>query len=195
MIGDITQQRRVVESAPVIDRETALKAVNWALLERHCKKQKSIATAKVVPLPGASGKAFTTGNIKAGGKIVFRAVPAHFAVLQALESPLLKMMENAMTKSEVKLDFKPSEQWEVCYVFTEDAEKVYDLLESEGVKAIKKVARKEVGMKWDAASVNLVMLAILEQIKRHVETTVKFAADMQEAAEVTFFQELTEKSP
>jgi hypothetical protein len=30
---------------------------------------------------------------------------------------------------------------------------------------------------------------VLEQIKRHVETTVKFAAEMESAGEISFFQD------
>lgn len=150
-------------------------------------RQSCAKAAMARPLPGAAGLAFTKGAIKAGGKTVASVVPAHFAVLQALESPLLKMIENAMTQKSVNVDFKPKEQWEICYVFTADIEATYELLESDGVAAIRKVAKKAVGMTWDASSLNLVMLAVLEQVKRHAETLVRFAADMEATKEISFF--------
>jgi hypothetical protein len=176
-----------------IDRETALKAVNIDLLKSWRNKQTCIERAQSKPLPAAAGKAFTSGNIKACGKVVSRVAPVHFAILQALDSPLLKMIEQATTSSKNEVDFKASEQWDVCYVFTEDAEAVYTMLETDGVKAIRQAAKKAVGLKWDAAAVNLVMLAVLEQIKRHVQTTVRMASEMKDEGEVSFFQEQPEK--
>ena len=99
-----------------------------------------------------------------------------------------------MTKKKSDVDFKPKEQWEICYVFTEDSETVYTLLENEGAKSISLAAKKSVGLKWDAAAVNLVMLAVLEQVKRHIETTVKFAAEMEASGDVSFFREQAPES-
>ncbi len=157
-------------------------------------RQACILKAQAKPLPGAAGKAFTTGAIKAGGKIVNRVVPCHFAVLQALNSPLLTMIESAMTKKKVDVDFKPKEQWDICHVFTSDIEEIYELLEKDGAGAVSKIAKKEVGLKWEAASVNLVMLAVLEQVKRHIETVVRFATEMEENKDVSFFLEQSGES-
>jgi hypothetical protein len=155
-------------------------------------RQSCIQKAQSKPLPGAAGKAFTSGPIKAAGKVVNRVVPCHFAILQALESPLLAMIENAMTQKRQEVDFKASEQWDVCYIFTEDAEAVYELLESEGVSSVRKAAKSTVATKWEAAAVNLVMLAVMEQVKRHIETTVRFAGEMEAQGEVSFFREQPE---
>ena len=103
------------------------------------------------------------------------------------------MIENAMTQKAAEVDFKPAQQWDICHVFTEEAEKLYDLMETQGVKSVKESAKRSVGMAWDAAAVNLVMMAVLEQVKRHIETTVKLAGDMREEGQVSFFQEPPEK--
>jgi hypothetical protein len=178
-----------LKAATHISRDIALSIVNKAKWFEFKGRQNFIAQAQSKPLPGAAGKAFTSGAIKVGGRVINRVVPAHFAILQALDSPLLKMIESATTKNKVDVDFKANEQWEVCYVFTNDAETTYEILETEGVKAIKSEAKKGVGMKWEAAEVNLAMLAVIEQIKRHIQTTVKMAAEMEASGDVSFFQE------
>lgn len=192
MNGEI-QAKQKLGNAPIIPREVALRAINTKRYQEWQAEQEAIAAAQIKPLPGTSLKAFTTGAIKAGGRYVSRVVPAHFAVLQALDSPLIKMIENATTKKDKEVEFKPSQQWEVCYVFTEDAEKVYTLLENEGVKAVRSAAKRDVGLKWEAAAVNMVLMAVLEQVKRHIQTTVKMVGEMEQEGEVTFFQEQPEK--
>ena len=187
-------QTDTLRNATAIPREIALGAVNIDRYAEWRGRQACIEKAQSKPLPGASGKAFASGPVRAAGKIVNRVVPSHFAVLQSLDSPLLSMIENAMGKKSVDVSFKPHEQWQICYVFTEDAEEVYTLLETEGAKAVAQAAKKAVGMGWEASAVNLVMLAVLEQIKRHVETTVKFAAEMEAQGDVSFFQELKTKA-
>ena len=105
----------------------------------------------------------------------------------------MKMIESASSSSEKKseVDFKPREQWELCYVFTEDVEATYELLESQGVAELRKVIKKA-AMTWEGVAVNLIMLAVIEQIKRHVQTTVRFAAEMEKDGQVTFFREQPE---
>ena len=176
-----------------IDRDTALKSVNRELLGRFRQKNECDQRARSKPLPGSAGKAFTSGPINAGGKVVNRVVPAHFALLQALESPILKMIESAAADKEKKseVDFKPREEWELCYVFTEDVEASYELLESKGVAELRK-AIKKAAMSWEGVATNLIMMAVVEQIKRHVETTVRFAAEMEKDGQVTFFREQPE---
>jgi hypothetical protein len=181
-----------LQNTPVIPRDVALRAVNPAKWYEWKGRQACIASARAKPLPGAAGPAFTSGNISAGGKTVYRVVPAHFAVLQALESPLLAMIDAAMNKGETKADFNHLQQWEICYVFTMDARKAYEQLEAGGVEAIRKAAKEEVGLVWEPGAVNLVILAVLEQIKRHVQTTVKFAAEMEKEGQISFFRESPE---
>lgn len=192
MTGEHNVKQRLADT-PLIPREIALRVMNTKRYDEWRAQQEDIASAQCKPLPGAAFKAFTTGAIKAGGRYVSRVVPAHFAILQALDSPLIKMIENATNKKDKEIEFKPSQQWEVCYVFTEDAEKCYTLLENEGAKAVKSAAKREVGLKWEAAAVNLVLMAVLEQVKRHIQTTVKMVGEMEKEGDVTFFQEQPEK--
>lgn len=194
MLMNGEHQANALASAPMIDRNVAIKAVNLEPYIKFRQEQDAIASARTKPLPGSSLKAFTSGAINAGGKIVQRVVPAHFAVLQALDSPLIKMIENATNRKDEEAEFKPAQQWEVCYVFTQDIEQIFTELEEKGVKAIKSAARKEIGMKWEAAAVNVVLMAVLEQVKRHIQTTVKMVGEMEKEGEVTFFREQPVKS-
>ena len=151
-------------------------------------RQSCIKEAMAKPLPGAAGDAFVKGAIPVAGKIVNRVVPTHFAVLQALDSPLLKMIENATTDSKASVDMDDEQQWQVCFVFTTDAKALRRTLKTSGVDEIKRQAEEACG-DWGAAELNFVMLAVIEQLKRHVETTVKFAAEMEASGDVSFFRE------
>jgi hypothetical protein len=152
-------------------------------------RQACIERAMAKPLPGASASAFTTGAIEAGGHIVRRVVPTHFAVLQALKSPLLAMIEQASKEAAASIDLDPDQQIEICHVFTADPKDLRATLKaSGGVDAIRAQAQNACG-EWGAAEINFVILAIIEQLKRHVETTVRFAADLEAKGDVSFFLE------
>ena len=178
--------------AEPIPRDVALGSLNLNRFFEFKGRQSCIEKAMAKPLPGASFAAFTKGEIPAAGKVVNRVVPAHFAVLQALDSPLLKMIEQATTKQKADVDFTAEQRWQVCYVFTEDAKTVFKALKSKGADFIRQEAENAILEVWDEAQINLVMIAVLEQIKRHIQTTVKFAGEMKERGDVSFFQEQPE---
>ena len=180
----------------VIPRDVVLQHVNRAKVFELRGRQICNARAQSKPLPGAAASAFTSGPIMAGGRIVQRVTPAHFAVLQGVDSPLLKMMENVAEAPEkdgskkTSMDWTDKDQWIVCHVFTSDIEVLYDLMESKGADAVKKAAVKEFGMNADvAASVSMIMAAVLEQMHRHIKTKIQFAADLEAGREISFFRE------
>lgn len=183
-----------------VPRDVAIGAVNRELFDKFHGRQSCIKVARSKPLPGASGAAFTCGPIKAGGKTISRVSPAHLAVLQAIDSPLLKMVEQVTAKKadedgkkSVSENWKPKDQWAACYVFTEDIEVIYDMLENEGAPAIMKAARKSFGMNPEVgASVTVIMLSIMEQMARHIRTMVGYAAETHESGQISFLVELPE---
>lgn len=150
-------------------------------------RQSCADKAKSKPLPGASAGAFLHGEIKVSDRLVRRVVPIHFTVLQALESPLLKMIENAMTKKSAEVDYSEEQQWEICHVFTAEPRELRRTLKEKGISEIK--VQSLILENWSAAQINMTMLAILEQVKRHIETTVKFAGEMEKEGNISFFQE------
>lgn len=158
-------------------------------------RQSCIRQAQAVPLPGASKDAFTKYSIKVGNRRINPVVPVHFAVLQALDSPLLKLIADATANKKAELTNPTHEQkWEICHVFTAEPKTLFKELKSKGVDFIREQSADAVGLEWDAAEVELAMPAIMEQLKRHIETTVKFAVEMEAKGDVSFFREQKEQS-
>lgn len=151
-------------------------------------KQACIEKARSKALPGESRGAFLNDKIKVCDKIVHRIVPRHFVVLTALDSPLLKMMEQATEEKKSDADWNPQQEWEVCYLFTHEPKEVFQTFKLKGVDEIRQLAEDEVG-EWDAAVVRFVTLAVLEQLKRHIETKVKIASELERDGEISFFRE------
>lgn len=177
-----------LQNVQTVPRDIALKAVNLEPYIAWQKRQGVVREAAIKPLPGSAEQAFVSGPVMAAGKTVNRVVPAHFAVLQALKSPLLEMISNAVTKRKSEVDFTHEQQWEICHVFTAEPKALYRALRASGAEFVRQQAHDTV-MEWDAAAINLVMLAVMEQMKRHISTTVKFAADMEKEGQVSFFRE------
>jgi hypothetical protein len=187
--------QKICTATPPLPRDVCLRAVNLDPLKRFQERQRVASKAQARPLPGSSGKAFTSGPIRVGNVTVQRVVPAHFAILQALESPILKMIEDATQKDGEKkseANFKAHQIWDACYVFTSDPQALYDALESKGASYISEQAKMAVGVNPDFPSTNLVMMAVIEQIKSHVETTVRFAAELKDSGQTSFFREQPE---
>lgn len=175
-----------------ISRDMALKALNlepyFAFRGRqYCAKQ-----AQSVPLPGASADAFLRGTTKVGDVIVREVVPVHIACLQAVDSPLLKMVAQATESKEKKsnADFDEESQWAICYIFTSEPKRLRTILKEGGASAIKEASEKTVDG-WPASKINMVILAVIEQFHRHITTTVKFAAEVEKQVDKSFFQALT----
>lgn len=150
--------------------------------------------AQSVPLPGASADAFLRGATKVGDVIVREVVPVHIACLQSVDSPILKMVSQATESKEKKSnsDFGIKDQWYICHIFTTDTDELLDILDCGGADKIKEVSKAAINKKWNAAKINMVMLAVIEQFHRHIQTTVKFAAEVEGQVDKSFFQALTQ---
>lgn len=184
----------------IVPRDIALATVNRTLLGRWQDRRKCARHARAKPLPGPAGDAFLRGSLQVGPHSVSKVMAVHQAALQALNSPVLKLVELAAdqpgAQKEAKWDFAQQEIWDACYVFTQSPETIFDLFEAGRLAEIQKLARREVGLTWAAAEVNLVFLTVLEQFSRHAATTVEFVAGMKEDGIKTFFLEATEpKTP
>jgi len=178
------------QAAPTISYEESLRVVNMDGWRDFKRKQSCAQKAMSKPLPGESRGAFLNGAINICGKSVHRIVPSDFIVLEALKSPILKMMEQATQSGEKKseMEWTAQEEFEICYIFTTDPKEVYRTLKSKGVDEIKRLAEETV-LEWDAEIPRFVTLAVIEQLKRHVETKVKIATEIQKEGEISFFRE------
>jgi hypothetical protein len=169
--------------------ETVDKRGGHRALFEYRNRQSCIRQAMAKPLPGASD-AILKNSIQVGSRQIRPVVPAHFAILQGLDSPLLKLIADAATNKKSELTNPTQEQkWEICHVFTAEPKTLFKAFKSQGAAFIREQAADAVGMEWEAAEVELAMPAIMEQLKRHIETTVKFAAEMEAKDDVSFFRE------
>jgi hypothetical protein len=157
-------------------------------------RQDCIRKAMQKPLPGAAGDAMLAQTLTVDGAKIYEVVPTHIKCLQALDSPLLKMGEMAVESAEKKAnwDFTEEQQWEICYLFTTEPKKLRQYLKDLGAEFLRKSAEEN----WDgkeAALIQMTVTGAIVQYARHVQTTVKFASEMEAGGAKSFFQELTGK--
>lgn len=176
----------------------AEQAVGRAGYERfllHKGRQSCIKKAMSKPLPGASGDTFIKGNTTVGDVTVREVLPIHIACLQAVESPLLTLVNNAIQSEEKKaaIDFNEQQQFEICYLFTTEPKQLRKTLKESGAESIKKLSDETV-CDWTAAKINMVILAVVEQFHRHIQTSAKFAAQVEAQGDEHFFRALSQKN-
>ncbi len=145
------------------------------------------------PLPGPSGEAFIGGPIVVGGKTVYQVVPRYFQALKAIDSPLIGAMQDVVSEGKVDTEFTDEQAWEICWIFTNTPKVVRETL-AKGAGAVKEASMSEVG-ETPEYPVNLVIVAVMEQLKRHLATAVKFAAEAKEEGKLTFFQDSATTRP
>lgn len=143
--------------------------------------------ASADPLPGPLKEAFCDGPITVGGKTVYKVVPRHFAALKALDSPLISVLQDVVQTGKVDTEFTDEQAWEICWIFTHTGKEVREIL-AKGANAVKEASQTEVGDAEDYP-VNLVTMAVMEQLKRHLATAVKFGAEAAEEGKISFFRD------
>lgn len=154
-------------------------------------RQSCIEKAQSKPLPGALADTFSKGGTMIDGSLIREVVPIHIACLQAVNSPILNLVQKAVDAENSKADqeFSESDQWEVCYIFTENPKVLRSVLK-QGANAIKKAAEEAIDGNWTGAKMQVAMIAVIEQFHRHVKTTVKFTAEIEAQGDASFFQAL-----
>lgn len=154
-------------------------------------RQVCIRQAMQKPLPGASADAFLNGALKVDGRTVHEVVPAHIEALQKLDSPLLRMGEQA-AQSEgktAKAEISEEAAWHLCFIFTTPPRELRKLN-----KGTKEAMQEKAESEWEsksAATINITVAAIVNQYLRHIKTSVKFAAEMEQSGDTSFFLEAT----
>lgn len=147
------------------------------------QKLTQIATKRALsdPLPGALADAFIKGPIKIGEYSVRPMVPSTFVFLKAIESPLIGMIQDVVSLGEIDTELSFEQSWELCWIFTHSAKECRESLEN-----IKQLSIDQVG-DVEGYPVQLVTTAVFEQVRRHMATAVKQAAEAQESGELRFF--------
>lgn len=171
-----------------ISREIALRTVNVELYIGWLKREACRKKAAAIPMPGPTLGAFMDDAIEVQGKKVCRIVPAHFFVLQKIESPLLGIMSQLAEERQAALRMDNEQLWDICYLFTNDPRDVYSLVRKGGKEALRE-ASGSIALEWAAELPELVVMAVMEQIKRHVLTKSEILNKMRGEGRITFFQE------
>ena len=186
----------LAEENPTAAYDLVFKAVEarggFKAFHAHRERQSCISAAMAKPLPGAAGDAFTRGPVNAAGRKVNKVTPCIWNLLQAVESPIIKMFQQAAKSGEAKADWSEAQKWDACYIFTEDVRRMDALLESSGPEAVRKEAREKVKFDWEQSEIDVVMTGVMEQIRRHTNTLVKHVTEAKEGGEITFFEERAE---
>jgi hypothetical protein len=151
------------------------------------KRQSCISVAASKPLPGSSGDAFINGPVRVDKYTIYEVMPIHHLALQAIESPLLSLVSSAVESSgeSAKAEFDPKDEREVCFIFTTDPE----ALES----TPKAVRRQFIHTGADAfknvpaAFINAICSAVIEQYRRHLQTTLRLQQQLEGQVEKGFF--------
>ncbi len=176
----------------------AASAIGESGLRRYFEfkgRQSCIRKAQLKPLPGNSADAFLKGATKVGDVTVREVLPIHIACLQAVNSPILSLVANATDSKDGKAnaDFSEEDQWNICHIFTEDPKLLRKSLKEGGESVLKSNAESAICDQWNAAKINMVILAVIEQFHRHVKTSVKFAGEVEAQGDKSFFQALVAK--
>ncbi len=142
--------------------------------------------ASADPLPGPLVRAFCEGPIEVAGVTVFPVVPRYFQALRALNSPLISMLQDVVQSGKIDTELSDEQAWEICWIFTHTGKQVREAM-TKGVNQIRELAMVEVGE--SQFPVALVTAAVMEQVKRHMETAVKYTAQAKEEGSISFFQD------
>ena len=183
-----TFDKNRLKNVPKISYEESLKLVDLGKWNEHRKKQGCLAKAASTPLPGPLLGAFMDKSIMVRDKAVCRIVPAHFFVLQKIESKLLGLLSAAEADRQASMDISVEEQFDLCWIFTNDPAKVFGIVRDGGLPALREQS-KSIGIEWEAEMIDCVIMAVMEQLKRHVMAKVQLVSDLKEKGEISFFQE------
>jgi hypothetical protein len=149
----------------------------------HRNRQNCVRKAMSKPLPGAAASAFLEGAVKVGDYAINEVMPIHLKCLQLVNSPLLDLVSAAITDGkEAKREIEFEDEWNLCLIFTENPETLYDKPKSELLKYITDKAKSRFKMA-NSATVNGICAAIVKQFERHIATTVRYASDVEGGAE------------
>lgn len=142
--------------------------------------------ASADPMPGPLIRAFCEGPIEVAGVTVFPVVPRYFQALRALNSPLISMLQDVVQSGKIDTELTDEQAWEICWIFTHSGKQVRDAM-AKGLSVLKELSMVEIGE--SQFPVALVTAAVMEQIKRHMETAVKYTAQAKEEGSISFFQD------
>ena len=143
------------------------------------QRQSDIKRAQCKPLPGAAGDAFLRGAVTVDAYTIFEVMPIHLKCLQLVNSPMLDLITSAVQDgAAAKREFECDDEFQLCYIFTENPEVLYDTPKSKLAELIQTSAKAKFRTA-NSALVNGICSAIVKQFERHIATTVRFASEVE----------------
>jgi len=164
------------------------------VLRRRNARQSCIKEAMAKPLPGAAGDAFLRGSVEVGEELKFQVhgvFPITHLALQAIESPLLKLVGNAASKPGEKagMEFTLEDEWRVCFIFTEHPASLFCVWKKDNA-ALAGYILDGAQAKFETVpseDVNAICTAVLAQYHRFVQATIRRRAQLRGQVENSFF--------
>ena len=170
---------KICRNTPPIPRDVCLRAINLNVLKDHHARQSCIRQAMAKPLPGAAGDAFLKGAVTVDAFTIYEVMPIHLKCLQLVNSPMLDLVTSAVADgASAKREFEFSDEWQLCYIFTENPEVLYDTPKAKLAELIQTSAKAKFRAA-NSALVNGICSAIVKQFERHIATTVRFAGEVE----------------
>ena len=124
----VSDRMKRLQTAPVIDRKTALSAVNLELYGKWHRNQECLARAASRPLPGPALEAYISKDIDVAGVKVSRLLPVHIITLDAIGSKILGLFSDSKEERAEAMKMDISEQLDVGFIFTtEDSDALLEL--------------------------------------------------------------------
>lgn len=153
-------------------------------------KQQAAAIAAGDPLPGPLGEAFASGPIVVAGISVRKVVASDWVFFKALNSPVLRMVLELQQNPEKpdEVTFTEQENWALAWQFTHTPAEIREALKG-GVEAFNQRVLEDIGDSWAAETVNLVGVAVMEQLARQWKTSLKHQQEAEEKGEISFFRD------
>jgi hypothetical protein len=175
----MTLDEKICRNTAPIPREVCLRAVNLNVLKDHHARQSCIRQAMAKPLPGAAGDAFLRGAVTVDAYTIYEVMPIHLKCLQLVNSPMLDLVTSAVQDgATAKREFECDDEFQLCYIFTENPEVLYDTPKSKLEELIQTSAKAKFRTA-NSALVNGICSAIVKQFERHIATTVRFASEVE----------------
>lgn len=149
-------------------------------------EQMANGRAAATPLPGTTAE-IMKGPIQVGPFSVRPFVAADWICLQKLKSPLYEMFLELQKPQEKQQEvaWDDESKFIACWQFTTDPREVYAIVRKDVDKA-KADAVEKFGMD-DGKSNEFIVVAVIEQFKRHIMTRLQYAAEVKEGKELKGF--------
>ena len=146
-------------------------------------------------LPGPLKSAFGQMSIHVAGYEVRPVVAYDFVLFEHLNSfvhrQILETMQTPEGQQPEEVTPTKQEAWDLVWQLTRTAKEADAVFQAGGTKAIQQASREAFPMVLHDAVINQVIAAAMQQIKRYMETMIRYGAgeDTGGNGKTTFFQE------